>query len=94
MGATGEGFRSPVNQENTGGSKQPPVAPGHLGEPEHLLARSDIVVGTNYASGEEALAHLGFGEATRCDIRVTWAKNRFDQPDFAVDKFIVIPIEP
>ena len=51
---------------------------GHLGEPEHLLGRSDIAVGTGYASGEEALAHFGLGEATRCDLRITWGQHRID----------------
>ncbi len=69
-------------------------SPGHLGEPEHLLARSDIAVGTGYASGEEALAHLGLGEATRCDLRITWGNKLFDRANAAADKFAVIPVEP
>lgn len=47
-------------------------AAGHVGEPLHLLARSDVVIGTGYASGEEALAHLGLGSAEAVDVRVTW----------------------
>lgn len=38
----------------------------------HLIARRDIAVGTGYASGEEAVAYAGLGEAVRCDVVVDW----------------------
>jgi enediyne biosynthesis protein E4 len=67
---------------------------GHVGEPKHLLARSDIAVGTGYASGEEALAHLGLGEATRCDIRITWEKQRIDGMNVEADRFLTLSTAP
>lgn len=65
---------------------------GHVGEPEHLLARHDITVGTGYASGEEALAHLGLGEVTRCDIRVTWRSKNVEAVDVVADRLVIIPV--
>jgi hypothetical protein len=48
---------------------------GHAHEAEHLLARTDITIGNGYASGEEALAHLGLGTEATCDLVVTWQEH-------------------
>jgi len=43
---------------------------GKLGEAESLLATRQIAVGFGYASAHEAVAHVGLGEASTCDIEV------------------------
>ncbi|NQU11165.1 CRTAC1 family protein [bacterium] len=45
---------------------------GHPGEPEHLIARWDMAIGFGYASGQEAIAHLGLGKEQTCDVVVAW----------------------
>jgi len=68
-------------------------ASGHLGDPAHLLARADIAIGTGYASGEEAVAHLGLGDASHCDLRVRWCGIEVDRRDVAADQWITIPVD-
>jgi len=43
---------------------------GELDRPEALIACSEIAIGIGYCSGQEAIAHLGLGEATVCDLRI------------------------
>lgn len=64
--------------------------PGHVGEPQHLLARGEIVVGVGYASGEEALAHLGLGTHERVDLRIDWQGKQLDKLGVKVDQFLTI----
>lgn len=45
---------------------------GHAGEPAHLLGRYDMAIGYGYASGQEAIAHLGLGPVTACDVTISW----------------------
>lgn len=63
-------------------------APGHIGEPQHLLTRGDIVVGTGYASGEEALAHLGLGKHEQVDLRITFSGQAIDRPGTKTDQLL------
>ena len=49
-------------------------AAGKAGDTKALLQRQDIVVGTGYSSGEQALAYLGLGQAKTCDVVVAWGK--------------------
>lgn len=49
---------------------------GSAGEPAGLIARRDIVVGTGYSSGEQALAYVGLGGAAACDVVVDWQGRR------------------
>ena len=49
---------------------------GSLGDPAHLLRRCDVVVGTGYASTEEAIAHAGLGQAESCDVEIRWGRDR------------------
>jgi hypothetical protein len=44
---------------------------GHAREPEELLASEQIATGYGYCSGQPAVAHLGLGEATECDLVIT-----------------------
>jgi hypothetical protein len=43
---------------------------GRLGEPDALLGSHEIAAGFGYASGQEAVAHFGLGERTRCDVEM------------------------
>jgi hypothetical protein len=47
--------------------------PGGAGDPKALIQRQDIVTGAGYASGEEALAHLGLGTNAVVDLEIKWA---------------------
>lgn len=69
---------------------------GHLGDEQHLIARGDIVVGTGYASGEEALAHLGLGKHEQVDLRVTWADQSVDRKNTAANQLLEVdfPAQP
>ena len=68
-------------------------AVGYLGEPEHLLGRHDIAIGTGYASGDEAMAHFGLGETEKCDVEVRWREHRIVQYDLATNQTITIHVE-
>jgi hypothetical protein len=63
---------------------------GHCGDPQHLITRGDIVVGTGYASGEEALAHLGLGSHEKVDLRITWGSQSVDHKGATADKLLNI----
>lgn len=65
---------------------------GHIGEPQHLLARGEIVVGVGYASGEEALAHLGLGTVESVDLRVNWLGEQVDKLGVKVDQFLKVDV--
>jgi hypothetical protein len=43
---------------------------GKLGDGTQLLAAREIAVGFGYASGQEAITHIGLGELTECDVEV------------------------
>jgi hypothetical protein len=49
---------------------------GHAGDPEALLYSEEIAVGYGYASGQPAIAHLGLGAVTECDLQVTFPHGR------------------
>jgi hypothetical protein len=63
---------------------------GHAGEAAHLLGRKDIAVGTGYASTEEAVAHLGLGTAKKCDVEVTWGKQKVRRARVAANQAIAV----
>jgi hypothetical protein len=65
---------------------------GHLGDSQHLIGRRDIVIGTGYASGEEALAHVGLGSHQQCDVRVTWRELQVDQTGVAADQMLEVTV--
>jgi hypothetical protein len=65
---------------------------GHLGQAEHRIGRQDVVVGTGYASSEEALAHFGLGEADRCDVEVTWGSHKASLKDVAANRLITMEV--
>lgn len=67
---------------------------GHVGDEQHLIARGDIVVGTGYASGEEALAHLGLGTQKQVDLRISWGAQSVDRREVNVDQLLQIDFPP
>lgn len=66
---------------------------GHLGESEHLLGRHDIAIGTGYASGDEAMAHFGLGNAKQCDLEVKWYKHRIVRREVNTNQAITMRLE-
>lgn len=69
-------------------------AAGHAGDPRHLLARRDIVIGTGYSSGEETTAHAGLGPVTLCDVEVTWGGKVVTQKNVSADQMVTLVFEP
>jgi hypothetical protein len=65
-------------------------AAGRLGQPDHLLGRHDVAIGTGYSSGQEALAHFGLGKAEQCDLEVTWGKHRRSRAGVAANQVITM----
>jgi len=63
-----EGIRG-VNRQGIG-SRVNVYAPGKLGDPSALLCSREIAVGFGYASGQEAVAHVGLGKLDTCDVEV------------------------
>jgi hypothetical protein len=43
---------------------------GKLGQADSLMCAKEIAVGYGYASGQEAIAHIGLGAAATCDLEV------------------------
>ena len=67
-------------------------AAGQLGKPDALLGTREISVGYGYASGQEALAHVGLGKTDRCDVEVLLphGKGRLERKAVAANQRIVI----
>jgi hypothetical protein len=63
---------------------------GHVGDPNHLVARRDIAVGTGYASTEEAMAHFGLGTISACDVEVTWEKHQAHRTRVAANQGLTV----
>lgn len=63
---------------------------GHIGDVAHLITRADIVVGTGYASGEEALAHLGLEKHEKVDLRITWASQAVDRQNTTANQLLLV----
>lgn len=49
---------------------------GKVGQAGALLGYQQIGTGFGFCSGQEAVAHFGLGEVTRCDVEVTLPHNR------------------
>lgn len=50
--------------------------PGQLGDPAGLLCSREIAVGFGYASGQEAVAHVGLGDLETCDVQIVLPHNK------------------
>ncbi|HEX5103131.1 MAG TPA: CRTAC1 family protein [Pirellulaceae bacterium] len=66
--------------------------PGKLGQAGQLQASREIAVGFGYASGQEAIAHVGLGELTACDLAILLphGKGRIERRSIQADQRIVI----
>jgi hypothetical protein len=49
---------------------------GRLGEPAALLASEEIAVGYGHSSGQPAVAHLGLGTVSECDLEIVFPHGR------------------
>jgi enediyne biosynthesis protein E4 len=63
---------------------------GGGGDPERLIQRREIAIGTGYSSGEEAIAYLGLGEADRVDVLVRWGDERRMLANVEADQYLKI----
>jgi hypothetical protein len=61
---------------------------GKLGQSESLLCAREIAVGYGYASGQEALAHIGLGNLDVCDVEVILphGKGRIERKDIQANQ--------
>ncbi len=67
---------------------------GQAGQATALLARYDLSIGNGYATGEEALAHLGLGAVTACDLVVTWQGQQKVLPQVKVNQQLLVEFGP
>jgi len=74
------------------GAKVRLYAPGRIGRPGALLGSAEIGISQGFCSGQEAVAHLGLGEATTCDVEVILPHGRgtIRQNAIAADRTLVI----
>jgi hypothetical protein len=49
---------------------------GQVGQAKALLGYDEIRTGVGFCSGQEAVAHFGLGNATKCDVEVTLPQGR------------------
>ena len=65
---------------------------GKLGDASQLLACREIAVGFGYASGQEAIAHIGLGNLTECDVEIILphGKGRIEQKGVKADQRILL----
>ena len=68
---------------------------GRSGDPKSLLASEEIATGYGYCSGQPAVAHLGLGAETICDVIVTLphGKGRIVQRNVKADQRLRINTE-
>jgi hypothetical protein len=66
--------------------------PGRLGDRTAIHACQEIAVGFGYASGQEAIAHIGLGDLATCDVQVIWphAKGSIERRGVNADQRIVL----
>jgi len=69
---------------------------GQAGKPQALLASEEIATGYGFCSGQPAVAHLGLGKSTTCDLVVTLphGKGRIVRPHVAADQRLTIDEKP
>ena len=68
---------------------------GKLGEPKALLGYGEIDTGFGYCTDQEAVAHFGLGEVSRCDLELIlpFGKGTIRRRGVAADRRIVL-VEP
>jgi hypothetical protein len=67
-------------------------AAGKLGDPAALVTAREVAVGYGYASGQEAVAHVGLGPIDRCDIEIILphGRGRIERRDAAADQRLIV----
>jgi hypothetical protein len=68
-------------------------AAGQIGQPSARLGQRDIVIGTGYASCEEATAHFGLGEHRACDLEVRWQGRSLRRTNVAAGQRLTLTVE-
>jgi hypothetical protein len=68
--------------------------PGTAGQAAAQLTRYDLSIGNGFASGEEAIAHLGLGAATECDLVITWQGVRKVLPHVKANQLLTVTFGP
>ncbi len=69
--------------------------PGQLARPDALWCAREIAVGYGYASGQEAIAHIGLGALTECDVEVILPhyQGRLEGAGVAANRRLIIKVE-
>ncbi len=65
---------------------------GKLGQPDALWCAREIAVGYGYASGQEALAHIGLAGMDACDVEIVLphGKGRIERKDVKANQLVKI----
>ncbi|NQT86232.1 CRTAC1 family protein, partial [bacterium] len=74
------------------GAKVKLYRPGQLGDPEALLGYQEIGTGFGFCTGQEAVAHFGLGDLTRCDVEIAlpFGKGVIRRPGVQSDRLLEI----
>lgn len=86
------GVKAAVVNTHGIGSRVNVYPAGKLGQVEQLVCSREIAVGFGYASGQEAIAHIGLGELDECDVEVILPhdKGRIEQRGVRADQRILL----
>jgi hypothetical protein len=65
---------------------------GKFGDAAALIASREVCVGFGYASGQEAVAHIGLGEVERCDVEIVLPHGggRLERRDVPADRRLLV----
>ena len=65
---------------------------GKLGDAAALWSSREIAVGYGYASGQEAIAHIGLGTLEACDLEIILphGKGRLERRQVAANQFVTV----
>jgi hypothetical protein len=66
---------------------------GRMHEPSARIGQREIVIGTGYASCEEAAVHFGLGERRQCDLEVRWQGRTVRRANVAAGQRLTITVE-
>ena len=69
---------------------------GKLGEAAALIAAREICVCYGYASGQEAIAHVGLAGVDRCGVEILppHGRGRLERRDVAADQRLTVTVTP
>jgi hypothetical protein len=66
---------------------------GRMSDPAARLGQRDIVIGTGYASCEEAAAQFGLGDRSSCDLEVRWQGRTLRRTNIAAGQRLTLTVE-